>query len=83
MEAARLADAIAIQEAGAFSMVLELMPEQLAPADPGGHHRHEHHADSEQVVPVETRLSHLGQRADRLGFTRDRHEAELYPLDPW
>ena len=32
---ALLADALAVQEAGAFSIVLELVPEQLA----GGHHR--------------------------------------------
>jgi hypothetical protein len=40
--------------------------------------RHHHvPVDAEQILTVEARLAHLLERADGLGFSGDRHVAEL------
>ena len=68
--AARLVPAARVEGAGDLALLVEDVAALLDPA------RDQHVAvDGEEVVAVETRLPHLGQRPDRSGFARDRHEA--------
>ena len=66
-----LVPASRVERAGDLALLVEDVSALLEPA------RDQHVAvDRQQVLAVETRLPDLGQRADRLRFTRDRHRPE-------
>ena len=68
----RLVSAPRVEGAGDLALLVEDVPALLDAA--GDQHAAVH---AEQVLAVEARVLHLRQRADRLGFARDRHSGSL------
>src|SRR5207244_9727317 len=67
-DSGRLVAAARVEGARDLPLLVEDVPALLDPA--GDQHVA---IDAEQVFPVEPDVLHLRQRADGLGFTRDRH----------